>query len=211
MELWREEVMFELLNPTISIATTALLGWSSFRAWRSKNRFLKWGGVTLTALLSVIAAAITALMILGLFKVHARSAPRVDIKVAGTPEQIQRGQAIADSFCGGCHTITGTLTGGRDLGEDLPLRMGSFMSAKLSPSGEIGRWADGDVFRAIRTSVDPDGRWLVIMSYPNAGKLSDDDTKAVIAYLRSLPAAGKPTPSPHDRLNLLGLAMLGAG
>jgi hypothetical protein len=33
----------------------------------------------------------------------------------------------------------------------------------------------------------------------------------LIAYLRSLPAAGKPTPNPPDRFNLLGLAMLGAG
>ncbi|MGA7809305.1 c-type cytochrome, partial [Bradyrhizobium sp.] len=48
-------------------------------------------------------------------------------------------------------------------------------------------------------------------SYTNAGKLSDDDTSAVIAYLRSLPAAGAQTPDPPDRFNLLGLAMLGAG
>jgi mono/diheme cytochrome c family protein len=47
--------------------------------------------------------------------------------------------------------------------------------------------------------------------YINAGKLSDDDIQAVIAYLRSVPAAGEPTPVPPDQLNLLGVAMLGAG
>jgi hypothetical protein len=52
---------------------------------------------------------------------------------------------------------------------------------------------------------------LIIMSYTNAGKLSDDDTRAVIAYLRSLPAAGKQTDNPPDHLNLLGVMMLGAG
>jgi mono/diheme cytochrome c family protein len=49
------------------------------------------------------------------------------------------------------------------------------------------------------------------MSYTNSGKLSDDDIRAVIAYIRSLPAAGKQTPNPPDHLNLLGVMMLGAG
>ena len=45
----------------------------------------------------------------------------------------------------------------------------------------------------------------------NTGAVNRDDTVAVIAYLRSLPAAGAPTPGQLDRFNLLGLAMLGAG
>jgi mono/diheme cytochrome c family protein len=49
------------------------------------------------------------------------------------------------------------------------------------------------------------------MSYTNAGKLSDDDIQALIAYIRSQPAAGQETVNPPDRLNLLGVIMLGAG
>jgi cytochrome c553 len=49
------------------------------------------------------------------------------------------------------------------------------------------------------------------MSLTNAGRLSDDDIHALIAYLRKLPAAGKPTPNPPDQLSLLGLVMLGVG
>jgi hypothetical protein len=75
----------------------------------------------------------------------------------------------------------------------------------------LRRWSDGEIFRAIRNSVGADGRWLTVMSYTNAGRLSDGDIEAVIAYLRSLPAAGEPTPEPPDRLNPLGAAMLGAG
>ncbi|WLB56568.1 hypothetical protein AB7008_36575 [Bradyrhizobium sp. 521_C7_N1_3] len=48
------------------------------------------------------------------------------------------------------------------------------------------------------------------MSYTSANMLSDDDVKAVIAYLRTLPRSGGRTPEPPDRFNLLGLAMLGA-
>jgi mono/diheme cytochrome c family protein len=135
----------------------------------------------------------------------------LDLKVAVTPEQILRGQAISNGFCSGCHSRTGTLTGGLDVAKDLPVPIGSFVSSNLTPAGQLSHWSDGDIFRAIRNGVDRNGHWLIIMSYTNAGKLSDDDTKAVIAYVRSLPAAGKETDNPPDHLNLLGVTMLGAG
>jgi mono/diheme cytochrome c family protein len=203
--------MLDFLGLTTLITIAALSAWSSFRAWRAKNNFFKWGGAGLAALLSAAATLASVIAIVGLFKVHARSAPALDLKIAGTPEQIQRGQAISDGFCSGCHSTTGTLTGGLKLGEDFPIPIGSFVASNLSPAGQLSRWSDGDIFRAIRNGVDRDGHWLVIMSYTNAGKLSDDDTRAVIAYIRSLPAAGTQTENPPDHLNLLGVVMLGAG
>src|SRR5262249_2630973 len=62
----------------------------------------------------------------------------------------------------------------------------------------------------IRNGVDAKGNWLIVMSYTNAGKLSDDDIQAVIAYIRSRPPSGEKTPEPPDELNPLGLGMLGA-
>jgi mono/diheme cytochrome c family protein len=193
------------------IAAAVLLAWSSLRASRAKNNFVKWGGAGLAALLSAAVTAVSVIMIVGLFKLHARSAPDPDLKVAGTPEQIQRGQAISDGFCSACHSKTGTLTGGLDIGEHFLIPIGIFVSSNLTPAGRLSRWSDGDIFRAVRNSVDGDGRWLIVMSYTNSGKLSDDDIRAVIAYIRSLPAAGKQTPNPPDHLNLLGVMMLGAG
>jgi mono/diheme cytochrome c family protein len=203
--------MLELLGPAISITTAALLARSSFRNWRAENKFLKWVGTGLAAFFSAAISVVGVIMIVGLFKLHARSAPALDLKVAITPEQILRGQAISDGFCSACHSRTGTLTGGLDVAKDLPVPVGSFVSSNLTPAGQLSHWSDGDIFRAIRNGVDRDGHWLIIMSYTNAGKLSDDDTKAVIAYIRSLPAAGKQTDDPPDHLNLLGVAMLGAG
>jgi cytochrome c553 len=203
--------MFDLLGLAMLITIAELLAWSTLRAWRAKNNFLKWGGAGLAALLSAAVTLASTIMIVGLFKLHARSAPIPDLKVAGTPEQIRRGQAISNGFCSACHSITGTLTGGLNIGEDFPVPIGSFVSSNLTPAGQLSRWSDGDIFRAIRNSVDRDGRWLMIMSYTNAGKLSDDDMRAVIAYIRSVPAAGQQTRNPPDQLNLLGLLMLGAG
>jgi mono/diheme cytochrome c family protein len=203
--------MFEWIEPAVLIIVAGLLAWLGIRSWRSKNPLVKWGGAGLGTLASIVVAAISVTVTLGLFKLHARSAPGVDVKVAGTAEQIRRGQAVSDSFCSGCHTRTDTLTGGMDVGKEISLPIGSFIASNLTPAGQLSQWSDGDIFRAVRNGVDPEGRWLVIMSYTNAGKLSDEDIKAVIAYLRSLPAAGEKTRNPPDRLTLLGIAMLGAG
>jgi cytochrome c553 len=93
----------------------------------------------------------------------------------------------------------------------LPAPVGRFIAANLTPAGQLTRWSDGEIFRAIRNGVDADRHWLMVMSLTNVGKLSDDDIHALIAYIRSLPAAGRPTANPPDELNPLGLAMLGAG
>ena len=78
----------------------------------------------------------------------------------------------------------GHLTGGFVIGKEFPIPIGSFVSSNLTPAGQLRRWSDGEIFRAIRNAVYADGRRLIIMSYTNAGKLSDDDIKALIAYLR---------------------------
>ena len=98
-----------------------------------------------------------------------------------------------------------------DIGEHFPFPVGSFVSSNLTPAGRLKHWSDGEIFRAIRNGVDANGRWLIVMSYTNAGKLSDDDTQALIAYIRSQPATGEQTANPPDQLNLLGAIMLGAG
>ena len=162
--------MLELLGPAMSITTAALLAQSSLRSWRAENKFLKWGGTVLSALFSGAVSLISVIMLVGLIKLHARSAPVSELKVAGTPEQIALGQAISDGFCSG-HSRAGTLTGGLDLAQDLPVPIGLFVASNLTPAGQLSHWSDGDIFRAIRNSVDKDGRWLIIMSYTmNSGR-----------------------------------------
>jgi len=103
------------------------------------------------------------------------------------------------------------MTGGRDLGEHLPMQIGHFIAANLTPAGPLNHWSDGQIFRAIRNGIDAEGHWLTIMSFTNVSKLSDQDIQALIAYIRSLPASGETTPEPSDTLNSFGLLLLGAG
>jgi len=203
--------MENIIILTVLIVIAASLIWSGVRAYRIQNRYLKWAGVGFAAVLAIVVSSVNALTIAGMVKQRSRSAPVPDLKVEATPEQIARGKALADGFCSGCHSKTGTLTGGADIGHDIPIPVGSFVSSNLTPAGRLKTWSDGEIFRAIRNGIDADGRWLAMMSYTNAGRLSDEDTKALISYIRSLPAAGQQTPNPPDQFTLLGVAMLGAG
>jgi hypothetical protein len=186
--------MWNIVALMALIAVVVLLIRSGAYSWRAKSGFLKWSGVGIAALLTIPVTSVSALTIVGMTKQHARRAPVPDLRVEATPERIVRGKALADNFCGGCHSKTGTLTGGGDMSEDLLVPIGSFVPANLTPAGPLKHWSDGEVFRAIGNGFGADGRWLVLMSYTNAGRMSDDDTLAVIAYIRSLPGAGEPTP-----------------
>jgi mono/diheme cytochrome c family protein len=203
--------MANILGLATMLAAATSLVWSGVRAWRIKNRVVKWGGMGLAAVLAVAVSFVAVLTIVGTVKQRARGAPVPELEVEATPERIARGKAVVDGFCSACHSRTGTLTGGIDAGEHFPIRVGSFVSSNLTPAGRLQHWSDGEIFRAIRNGIGADGRWLTLMSYTNAGRLSDDDTHAVIAYIRSLPAAGEATPDPPDRLNLLGVLTLGPG
>jgi mono/diheme cytochrome c family protein len=203
--------MFNVICVTVSIAMVALPVRMTIWAWRARIAFLKWVGVSIGVVLTVIFAAAASVMTAGLYRLHARGAPVPDLKVAGTSEQVQRGRAVADGFCASCHSKTGMLTGGFDIGRKFPIPIGSFVSSNLTPAGSLKHWSDGEIFRAIRNGIDADGRWLIIMSFTNAGNLSDDDIQSLIAYIRSTPASGAQTPDPPDQVSLLGVAMLGAG
>ncbi len=175
------------------------------------RRLRHWIGAGFALLLALVLLGAAGLMLRGLSLLYARSAPVPDLQVEITPARLARGQEIAKTFCGACHSPNGELTGGLDIGKDLPARIGSLVTPNLTPTGPVARWSDGQLFRAIRNGVDADGRWLMIMSYTNAGKLSDEDIKSVIATIRSLAPAGEPTQMPADQLNPMGAAMLGAG
>jgi mono/diheme cytochrome c family protein len=202
--------MFNVICVVISIATTVILVQMTTWVWEARNAFLKWAGIIIGVLLSVTYAATASVMVVGLYRMNARSAPAPDLKIAGTPEQIRRGKAIADSFCATCHSRTGTLTGG-DIGRKFPISIGSFVSSNLTPAGSLKHWSDGEIFRAIRNGVDANGRWLFVSSLIGAGNLSDEDIRSLIAYIRMTPAAGAQTPDPPDDMGPLGVAMLGAG
>jgi hypothetical protein len=90
--------MLNVIGLAMLIAIAALLIWSGFRACRVRSSFLKWGGVGLAAVLAVAVSSVSARMIAGMVKQHARRAPVPDLKVEATPERIARARRSSMAF-----------------------------------------------------------------------------------------------------------------
>jgi mono/diheme cytochrome c family protein len=200
-----------ILSLLVLILFVLLFAWLATRAWRARRVWIKWPGVILTGLLTLVFAAVTVVAVLGFVKLEARHAnPVADLKVAGTAEQIARGGQLAWG-CADCHSPT----------LDLPLGgstenfiaggppMGVLYATNLTPGGPLKGWTDGEIVRAIREGLANDGRSLLGMPSQAYRHLSDADVQALVAFLRSQPAVDNPQPARN--LNIVAALFLGAG
>ena len=126
---------------------------------------------------------------------------------AAAEDLVQRGEYLARIMdCNGCHT-PGALAGqpdferylaGSDIGFQIP-GLGVFYPPNLTsdPATGLGGWSADDLITAVRSGVRPDGRELApIMPWPSYAALSDEDAKALAAFLKSLPAIAHKAPGP---------------
>jgi cytochrome c553 len=101
---------------------------------------------------------------------------------------VEYGQYLAT--IGGCTDCHGPDLAGKARGEG----PGMPPAANLTPAGELARWSEQDFFNALRTGRRPNGTALQApMPWALAGQMTDDETRAVWMYIRSVPA--KPTPA----------------
>jgi mono/diheme cytochrome c family protein len=115
---------------------------------------------------------------------------------AADPAQIERGKYLVT--IGSCIDCHGHALSGSDVGFGLP-GLGTFVGRNLTPDKEtgIGGWTDDEIIKAFTTGVRPDGRILApIMPWRNLSHLSQEDARAIVAYLRSLPAVKHAVPGP---------------
>jgi mono/diheme cytochrome c family protein len=196
--------MFDTVGVLVLSALIVLCGFLTARAWRSRRPILRWIGGSLAGLLTLVLSSGLALGLVGFYKLNQQHAnPVADVQVAGTAARIARGQQLAQ-VCDSCHTTNNQLPlSGTNFGAKFGLPpLGTLYAPNLTPSGDISDWSDGELIRAIREGVHKNGRSLLIMPAENFRYLSDDDVQAIVAYLRSQPATGGPTPA--NRFNLLG-------
>jgi branched-subunit amino acid transport protein len=74
------------------VAVVVLFAWLTRRAWRSKRAWVKWPGVLLAGLPTLLLALVTIIIGKGMYDLY-RPYPvaPVNISIAGTPEQVARG------------------------------------------------------------------------------------------------------------------------
>ena len=143
------------------------------------------------------AALVCTVLILGLAAVTRAASPITPV--------ITRGKYLVTIMdCGGCHT-PGALRGkpdparllaGSDVGFAGPPPPGAATGGvvyppNLTPDKDtgLGKWTDEQIIRAVRFGQRPDGRALSpAMPWPAYSALTDADARALVAYLRSIPA-----------------------
>lgn len=191
--------MFDVAGVLVLVVLVALLVFLITRIWKLRIAFLKWVLTILAGLVTLIPIALLVLALLGFSKLNQHyDNPVAAVKVAGTPAQIARGERLAHA-CMSCHSPGDALPlSGSDFVTKFSfLPVGTFYAPNLTPSGNIQDWSDGEVIRAIREGLHKNGRSLLIMPSNSFRNMSDEDVQAVVAYLRSQPPTGGPTPNNH--------------
>lgn len=125
--------------------------------------------------------------------------PPPELTVESSPAKIERGKYLANHvmLCMDCHSsrdwnffsgplVESTLGAGGEIFDENMGFPGTYISPNITPFN-LKDWSDGEIFRAITTGVNKEGKVLFpIMPHPNFGQLDKEDIYAVIAYLRTL-------------------------
>lgn len=126
-----------------------------------------------------------------------RGGPAPALKLESTPARLARGEYLARSVCAclDCHSqrdwtrFSAPVIPGTDGlgGEKFPLPFGDLYAPNLTPE-HLGKWTDGEIYRAITRGVSRDGSPLFpLMPYPRYGQMDSEDIYSIIVYLRTLP------------------------
>ncbi|MEX0778667.1 MAG: c-type cytochrome [Balneolales bacterium] len=125
--------------------------------------------------------------------------PAPDLIIDRTPERISQGAYLVNNvlICMDCHSerdwtkfsgplVEGSLGMGGELFDEGIGLPGRYYAPNITPYG-IGDWTDGEVFRALTSGVNRDGKALFpLMPYPDYANMDEEDIYSVIAYLRTL-------------------------
>lgn len=108
--------------------------------------------------------------------------------------EINRGAYLVNALghCGECHTPR-NFAGGLDRSKFLAggvLDGGVVPNITPHPETGIGKWSPGDIADLLKMGMTPDGDFVggeMAEVSKEMAKLTDDDVKAIVAYLRTLP------------------------
>ena len=128
------------------------------------------------------------------------------------PALVAKGEKLADAgYCLTCHTPPK----GKAYAGGLPMvtAFGTIYSTNITPDAAtgIGNWSQEAFTRALREGVARDGSHLFpAFPYDHFTKVSDDDTKALYAFMMTRPAVAQ-TPPPNTLPFPLNVRLLQAG
>jgi mono/diheme cytochrome c family protein len=144
--------------------------------------------------------------------------PTTQERVTASAERLARGSYLVNQAmsCGACHTTHAgdfVLTGER---ADRYLAGNAFEfkdegiklwipNITTDVETGLGGWSDDEIMRAIRDGVGKDGHLMFpLMPFSSYRHVSDEDLRAIVAYLRSVPPLKNPRPFKNELGFFLG-------
>lgn len=122
------------------------------------------------------------------------------------PKLVERGAYLSSMLgCPFCHMPMGPK--GPDFsrpfagGMEVPETFGTWIAPNITQhkGSGIGNWTDEQIIAAVREGVRPDGSSMYpIIPFMNYNRMTDDDAKALVAYLRTVPAIDNVVPPTKD-------------
>ena len=201
--------MTGIVELIVAILLAIALAWLCLRAWRVKSPAVRIVSGVVTALLTLVLAAVSVVGLVGVYRLYApHGSPAPTVTVQASADQLATASRRANG-CTGCHSSTGALPLDGGAENFLGGPMGTLVPPNLTPGGPLKDWTDGEIVRAIREGLDRSGHPLIIMPSDSFHNLSDADVQALVAYLRSQPASDHST-APRD-LGIMALVLVGGG
>ncbi len=205
----------------VLLALITLFGRLTWRAVTAKRVWVKIVGGLLAGLMTLLLTAVMVMGAKGTATIYSPNVPAApNLTVAKTDQQIARGEYLVDLSCINCH---GAVDADGNPSGELPLTggwniaaaegfgfMGDMVTENLTPGGKLAGYSDGELFRVLRQSVSQEGHKLGFMDFLPYKELSDADTEAIIAYLRSLEPV-ETAVFTGDKINFLGAVLMGSG
>jgi cytochrome c553 len=174
-----------------------------------RRKLLKGAGYTLAGLVALVVVALGGVYGFAEWRMSRTYAvPAIDaayadarpVALASDRELVERGRHVAAiRACNDCH---GADLGGNVMADDFAFGRITASNLTAGRGGVGATFTDADWDRAIRHGVRPDGKGLLVMpSYEYHG-MSDDDFRALVAYLRTVPPVDREVPA--DRVGPIG-------
>jgi cytochrome c553 len=156
-------------------------------------RWLRWTGRLLAGLVLLIVLALAVVYVVTTLAIRRQyQFPESTVRAAGDSASLAWGRHVLEAIgkCQQCHD--GDLGG--KLMIDTPA-FGRLAATNLTGGrGGIAEYTDADLERAIRRGVGRDGRPLIFMPADAFAPMTDEDLRALIGYLRTVPPVDQVQP-----------------
>jgi mono/diheme cytochrome c family protein len=173
------------------------------------NRWIRRGLWSAGALAVLAGAAVATGTTLAERKMNRQiDVPAVELAIRGDAAAVERGRYLyASRGCADCHGADGAGRVVLDDGKGLKIVAPNITAGA---GGVVAAYGARDWDRTLRHGVKRDGRPLMVMPSEDYARLTNDDTAAIVAYVKQLaPAAGAPAqisfPTPVRALYGFGL------